>query len=409
MARDLPQGVNRELQVYFRDTRFTSGNPTCVVTANTDYTWHHLNHVNDDHRLSNIVPLAGRLNINLFNAKNDLYALDPELECAELKKTARDAFWREGQVARAFGCARIAYYVAQYKNASFSDQLDYARQALYYARHKPNYRIVEDLVAETVLKPLEEHEEPVSPEVVRSLLQEFEALLTLGGDTKGVASLSEYSRNAIVPQDKVTYAGAIRRTAHSLGLSRGPTEEVLNLLDESASVVKEDVNQRLNVASSKNNLYLGEDTAWGHRKLMEIASEHYEDLLVRKIDVHSGFVWPKSKARNLPTLPILTSPANIAHLSLTRAIALAINKPQHWRQSLSKAIDVAEYYENLAGARIDGPGRGNWRRIRANLDSNDDVQLRLIRLINDLVAAPFPTTLTESINQTAKMLVKRLR
>jgi len=408
MAEGLPIGVERELRFHFRDTRYTSGKPTCVVTSRSDYTWHHLNHDHNDHRLSNVVPLIQRLNKNLFDAMNDPGHLKPLLECDALRDEARSAFWQHGQAARAFGCIRIAYYVALYKEMPFSDRMDWARQALYYARHKPNYSILEELLAETILMPLGHHEDAISPEVVRSLLQEFEALLTLGGDTKGAASLSEYSRNAAAPKDEIAYAGALRRTAHSLGTNIGPSKEVLDLLKESASIAPKDVNQSLNVASSMDSLYMGEDTDWGHQKALEIASEQYESLLASKIDVHHDLIWPSSRESDLPILPLRASPSNIAHLCLVRAVELAIHKPLRWEDSLLQAICLAEYYWDLAGAKIDGPGRGTWKRITDRLDSNHPLQWRLIYLITKLVAPPFSSTLTESIHQAAKRLVARL-
>jgi hypothetical protein len=405
----LPVAVQRKLQVYFCDTRLIPASVACVVTGKRDYTWHHLNHRPKDHRLSNIVPLIQDLNRNLYHAMNNAVHLDPVLECEQLKNIADTAFWLDGQVARAFGCTRIGYYVAQYKGRPFSDQLDWACQALYYARHKPNYQILSQLVADTILKPLANCEDAIQKEVVRKLLQEFEALLTLGGDTEGAASLGEYSRNALPPQDGVMYAGALRRRAHSIGTVLGPTIEVLNLLRESADVVSSNTNQTLNVASTKNNLYLGEGTTDGYEKVLDIASENYDHFIKSKIDVHEGRVRPKSKATDLPALPVRASPSNIAHLALSLCVGLAVNKPRHWRDSLQQLICVDEYYWSLAGARIDGPGRGSWRRVIASLNSADPLHARLISLIDRLEAPPFPSSLKHSIYKAARTLVGRLR
>lgn len=409
MRKKIPASVERELQVYFCDTRLISGSVACVVTSNRNYTWHHLNHRSSDNHLSNVVPLIQSLNKNLDIARNHIEYLDPLLECRHLEGIARTAFWLDGQVARAFGCTRIGYYVAQYKQYPFSEQLKWAGQALYYARHKPNYQIIDQLLVDTIIKPLMQDNGSIQKEVVRSLLQEFETLLTLGGDTKAAASLSEYSRNALPPKDAVKYAGAVRRRAHTLGTVFGPTIEVLNLLKQSADVALWDDNQALNVASTSNQLFLGEGTTDGYRKALETASDTYDRLIRPKINVHKARVWPKSKATDLPVLPVRASPSNVAHLSLSLCVGLAVSKPKHWKVSLREAIGVAEYYWTLAGARIDGPGRGSWRRVIASLDSTDPLHAQLISLIDRLVAPPFPNTLKKKIYRAAEILVGRFR
>jgi hypothetical protein len=409
MRKKIPAGVERELQVYFCDKRLASGSVACVVTSNRSYSWHHLNHRNSDHHLSNIVPLVQNLNKNLDIAKNQVNYLDPLLECKQLEGTAQTAFWLDGQVARAFGCTRIGYYVAQYKRYPFWEQLKWAGQALYYARHKPNYQIIEQLLANTIIRPLTKINDSVPKEVIRSLLQEFETLLTLGGDTKAAASLSVYSRSALPPQDAVKYAGAVRRRAHTLGTVFGPTIEVLNLLKESADVVPWDDNQALNVASTKNQLHLGEGTTNGYRKTLETASEIYDRLVRPKINVRKARVWSKSKATDLPVLPVRASPSNIAHLSLSLCVGLAVSKPNRWENSLQEAIGAAEHYWMLAGGRIDGPGRGSWRRVIASLDSTHPLHAQLISLIDRLVAPPFPSTFRKNIYKAAELLVGRFR
>jgi hypothetical protein len=90
------------------------------------------------------------------------------------------------------------------------------------------------------------------------------------------------------------------------------------------------------------------------------------------------------------------------------AVEIAINKPRRWRESLAEAIEVTKQFWDLAGAKIDGPGRGNWKQITARLDSNDPLQLQLINLIKRLVAPPFPVAFRKRIYSAAKKLVARL-
>src|ERR1035438_241981 len=179
----IPTRVKQDLREYFRDTRCLTGAVRCVVTEGEQYTWHHLNHKPNDHRLSNIVPLIQDLNKNLDIARNHDNYLDSCLDCEALKSRAEHAFWLDGQAANAYGCTRIEYYVAQYCNRPFSYRLDCACRALYYARHRLNYDIIEQLIGDTILEPLNQSGSKVCPAVIRRLLQEFETLLSLGGET----------------------------------------------------------------------------------------------------------------------------------------------------------------------------------------------------------------------------------
>ena len=305
----IPQHMLRRLQTYFRDTRSVAGLVRCVVTESEECTWHHLNHDRNDHRLSNIVPLIQRLNTNLYNAREDFNRLDSRLDCASLRSKARTAFWEVGQVAQAYGCTRIEYYVAEYCKKPISYRLNCARQMLYYARHRLNYNILGQLLKDTILEPLEQPHDKVCPEVIRSLLQEFESLLTAGGEAAEAFRLYEHSRPAADPRDPFIHTGAIRRSAQTFGMTCGPTKEVLTRLDESAKIIPGDANQNLNVVHTKAGLFIGEHSSNHYQQAMDVVSEAYQQLLAPRISVVKGRVWPKSKSR---TLPIRATPSNIA-------------------------------------------------------------------------------------------------
>ena len=386
----------------------TAGSVGCVVTQQSDFTWHHLNHDPSDHRISNIIPLIQALNTNLYAAQHDRKGLDGSLNYKELKTRAETAFWVDGQVARAYGCARIAYYVSLYSKQPLSFQLDCARQALYYARHKLNYAILQELIVDTVQRPLDKQTAAICPEVIRSLLQELEALLSVGGETAEALRLRMYGQLATPPKDKVTRAGALRRAAHTLGMSRGPNHEVLSLLDESAMII-ENENQELSVANTKSDLYLGEDTMQGYRAAMEAVAEPYKRLIVSRVNVYHGRVWPRSKSSDLPTLPIRATPANIADLALMLAVTVAINKPRGWRHLLTDAICISAYYWEVAGARLDAPGRGTWNRVANSLYNLGLQQRELAQLIDSLKVRPMPAGLKRAILRAAETLARRRR
>ncbi|HVP45215.1 MAG TPA: hypothetical protein VMT32_01480, partial [Bryobacteraceae bacterium] len=155
-GKKIPAETLRQLTAYFADTRLLIRTVRCVVTDSANFEWHHLSQSDPkDHRISNIVPLAGPLNKNLYHSLEADTPLERCLGCEKLKEKAEEAFFQDGQAARAYGCSRIAYYVAQYTPRSFSYQLDCARRALYYARHRLNYQILQELLNDTIQQRVE--------------------------------------------------------------------------------------------------------------------------------------------------------------------------------------------------------------------------------------------------------------
>ena len=219
----VPKNIQRELRGYFRDTRRTIGMVSCVVTEREDFTWHHLNHDPNDHRLSNLVPLIQDLNKNLDSGRSNSGHINGRLRCEELENTADTAFWMDGQVARAYGCSRIAFYVAEYSRRPLSFRLECARRSLYYARHRTNFEILEELHNDTVLDLLSTAtDKQLCPEVIRSTLQELEALLTLGGESAEALRLHRHVQKVKLPSDEYKHASALRRKAQTVGIERGP-------------------------------------------------------------------------------------------------------------------------------------------------------------------------------------------
>src|ERR1017187_914310 len=407
----VPEPVQQELREYFRDTLYIGQVVRCVVTENEEYGWHHLNHNHRFNRLSNIVPLTDKLNTNLYQAfTRGSECLDARLDCQALKVQAAKAFWSYGQVSRAYGCTRIEYYVAQYCKKPLSYELDCARRALYYARHRLNYVIIEELISDTILKPLERADGKICPAVIMDLLQEFEALLTLGGERADALRLHEHTRSMTAREGRVghedafKHAGALRRFAQTRGMSCGPTPEVLRQLDESTEINCGDANQVLSVVHSKASLHIGEDSKADYKRAMDVVSDAYKTLLAPKISVEAGRVRQRSKSL---TLPIRATPSNIADLSLMQAVALAVNKPRRWETVLPDTISVARHYWNVAGAKLERvPGRGSWKRAIGTFNNTPD-SAALTRLIASLQAPPLPSSLKAKLLKAANCLAAK--
>jgi len=409
---DVPESRKRELAAYFRNPDWVAGKVPCVVTGDPldedeDSTWHHLNHRPNDHRLSNIVPLCQRLNKNLDVGRRDRNALNGLLECDALRNKADTAFWVYGQVAQAYGCTRIEYYVGQYCGRSLSHRLDCARRALYYGRHKLDYALIDELVSTTVLRLLRAPSQRVCPVVLRDLLQEFEALLTVGGEVREAFHLQELGTSKQVVRNPTKQAAALRRSAHTLGMIHGPRKDVIEELAASATVISFfDANQCLNVANTKIDLFIGEHTRAHYQRALDVASETYEQLIAPKIDFHHGIVWPRLKPQ---TLPIRATPANIADLCLMHAVLLAVNRAAEWKRRSQEAVAIAKFFWTRAGAKLDGPGRGRWARVLEELDNADLGHRELAQMINDILAPPLPPNLRRNVLKAAKQAARLMK
>ena len=140
---------------------------------------------------------------------------------------------------------------------------------------------------------------------------------------------------------------------------------------------------------------------------MDCVSESYERLLAPKISVENGIVWIRAKSQT--TLPIRATPSNIADLSLLRAVTIAVNKPSRWKHLLPEAICVAQHFWELAGAKLEPPGRGEWKLIMDSFDSSDASSLNLASFISKARAPSLPLTLRATIIRAAMALACRLR
>jgi len=400
---EIPAPVILDLKEYF----VLESRITCVVTGDADWSWHHLNHIPKDHRLCNIVPLRLDLNRNLFHGQKDFNHLNPLLRCQTLEEIGREAFWQHAQVARAYGCSRIAYYVANYCRMPLSDRLDFAGRSLYYARHKTHFGIIHFLLRNTILEPLQfEGDKTVAPEVIRRLLQELEALLTMTGEPYEALRLHEHVKATKRPIDRFERAGSMRRSAQTIGMHSGPTKEVIRRLADSVAIIPSDTNQLVNVVHTRSCLYLGEHSKSSYHLAMDDVSEAYEHLLASKLTVVNKNVLIHQKSVKLP---IRATPSGIADLSLLRAVTLAVNKPSRWKQLLPEAILVAEHFWRIAGIKLEAPGRGSWKGIIDTFDNSIPATQALATLISDVEAPSLPPKLRALIIQTAKALATKLR
>jgi hypothetical protein len=214
-----------------------------------------LNDINNDDRLSNVVPLCGELNKMLAGyhiQRTNVY--HPPLLPENLLKKADEHFSVGWYLPAAYGCAHLAFQIARrYNRFSAAEQLPILRKAVYYARHAYH----DDIVPELLLKPgnasqpitdvglLELIHEGAALEdlsEVCQLLQELAALCNEGGDVAladEIRQLMEQAYHTFETSQGVSEgsrANFIRRVAHIRTSNRNEIDVVPRLLSQSAEL-----------------------------------------------------------------------------------------------------------------------------------------------------------------------------
>jgi len=138
----------RELKAFYKGRR-------CVISkndANTD--WHHLDENSSNTTFVNLVPICRDYNNLLeqyrrFELKIDsLKGCDPDFSPESIICKSRHYFLC-GEVALAYGCARLASWMCRRYSSLFQQEenhIQYSLRAMYYARHSAKQNLMIDII-----------------------------------------------------------------------------------------------------------------------------------------------------------------------------------------------------------------------------------------------------------------------
>ena len=146
MARQkLSKNVERELERYY-------GGKRCIVTKNKSCEYHHIDDDDTNTSFVNLVPLMSTFNSpKLRDARKKQKKSNPVVLPAQLDPealiTQADLHFKQWDIALAYGCARLAYFIGiNYLGMNVESCLPYSCAAMYFARHSCNDDLIRDIL-----------------------------------------------------------------------------------------------------------------------------------------------------------------------------------------------------------------------------------------------------------------------
>ena len=376
----------RELNGYYKTE--------CVVAGGKGKAeWHHLDDDPINTVIPNMIPLGHRYNLHLRDVRKATLGgsssptiLLPELEpdSLEARSTLLFSTWELG---RAYGCARLAVFIArQYLGEPPDSLIRRSCRALYLTRHRVSYALMADVLERDILPHLRRR---ISLSSVAKflLVRELAGILSEHGEIEWADEL--YSaielHTAALPVDDQSFAGAIRRKATTAGALGDGVKETNQLFEEALSVAGNNLNLQTSVLNSRAWLAIQAGDFRGALELLE--------PIVGKL--HNRVISPGLDE----PVPINATAWNVAELFHNFAIALSGAKPSGYRARREKALESAQGVFSYAGSRPYELRRGFWAETKGRAELSG---------LSESNAIPFRTGLPLEIGKQIKEAVMEL-
>lgn len=345
----------RQLEAFY-------GGNFCIVRSNRyqqhPAEWHHLDDNNKNDDFSNIVPINGQLNIWLRDINNQIKTNTElvQIPSSELRSDVLQAtaviHFADWNLARAYGCARLASFVARrYLNWPIEIRLEYALQALFYARHCRNFHLLFDVYKRDVIPDLHKLDS-ISSVIAAALFNEL-------GDTfsdNGAASLACRMYEITLGFGKAAqqshfrpfrFASRLRKSAAAHGIIEQSLNVTKKQLEQSLAEAPADENQEVIVANALAIVLL-------HHGYDTDARDALEPLVIRykrKLVDGSGNVKPKS-------------PSTQAIVDLFQLYAVSVARTEIRKQpKVLEAVQMAKHIQERTGVWPTIPSKDFWPRL----------------------------------------------
>lgn len=307
----------------------------CVVTGSPGYELHHLDDDPSNSTFANMIPLDGDLNIRLRDMANEAKKGRPVVPVSLLASKTLLAhadfcagIWKTGS---AYGAARLAGFAARYQK-NWEESVMLSCEAIYHARHRLNYDLIEDTLRRSILPEISRS---LPPEIVFRLCREIGGIYAEHGRNK--ESLEAYKKTQGVKIDSTSAMAAFLRrqatTEAALAGAIGVAEEMMKQADR---LNVGDINHIASMANSYSWILIASDR---HGKALE-RIEPIVELLDKKI-FRPGAAQPVALA--------LTG-WNAGEVYHNYALALFGAKPHSWERKMKAAIAKAESIFQKSGA-----------------------------------------------------------
>ena len=319
--KKLPKSEEKFLSLYF--------GRRCIITGSPDFDWHHLD---DDPRntvAENIVPLGARLNthlrdVNLIATKGGRPVLRAEVDPDSLERRA-DLLFCQWDLGRGYGCARLAYYIAsRYLKVIPDRSLHYACKALYFTRHRLNYRFMLDVLNRNIIPSLQKTRNLSSNSAFR-LVRELAGIYSEHGQASNARELYE-ALDAERVADSLSYAGFLRRKATAMASDGTAHPKVDAMLMEALKIAAGNENLTISVVNSQAWILMAEQKFGQALQLIEPIVKRYNKIVFP----------PGSQPR-----PVSVTIWNVAELFHNYAVALTGAHPSGFRVRRAQALEDA--------------------------------------------------------------------
>jgi len=338
------------------------GGKFCVVKSimgkKERASWHHLddNDKNDD--FANIVPIVWDIN----NAIKEIHKQAkigvqfvqmpyPELGPDYLQSVAIIHF-AEWNLARAYGCARLASFIARkYLNWPVEVRLEYALQALFYARHLRTFHLLYDTYKRDLIPDLRLLDS-IPPVMAAAFFNEIGDTYSDNGEASIACRMYEITLGFGKAAQQSNFrpfrfASRLRKSAAAHGVTEQSLRTTQKQLEQSINEAPCNENQRVIVANALATVFLhhGYDTA--ARDVLEPLVQGYE----RKLVDGDGNVMPRSAATQ-------------AVVDLFQLHAATIARTESKKQpKVLRALQMAEYLRKKTGVWPTVPAECFWSRL----------------------------------------------
>ena len=342
------------------------GGKRCVVRGEEENTnWHHLDDDVANRSYANFVPVGSGINLALRDARRETGSGEvPVLRMGELAPDAllaQASVWHaRWETGLAYGCARLAHYVANaYLKESSDRVLSCACDAFYYARHRFDERLLEDVLLRDILPKVETARAAATITVatVGLILTQLAGICSEFGLPMHAAEIFEAADRKSTGSGSpsaLREAALLRRRAMVSGTLGAPRGEVDAELRESVSLASGNPNAELSVMTTRVWLLQRDENWFAIANLLEPFYERHRRLDPgQKLRASTMTAWNLSELFYAygTALALLESPR-----SSRKAKEVMTNAQLQFEQSGARAYEIVPGHRRMIEARLASAG-----------------------------------------------------
>lgn len=320
------------LENYFLDPY--TGSIRCVITGELA-DWHHLDGDPCNNAIGNLVPLCERLRSHLSGLEHGAQTTHlPELDPGHLADFLAPHYFTDWQIARAYGCAHLAFHMGQppYGNETSDLRLLRLCDTLSYTRHRFNESIVAYVIRHSLL-PLLMRVESLDPRTMCRLALQLSGLVDESGyfgtaaDALALAeSLISKFEPLVYPPGSLNRFVLFRRQAQLLMEKNPAGKPFVDVMKQAEEQICGDANRPFTLEIVQTARRFRQGTTPGTRQ----AYDALAPIVASSADEMFGV------SRFLK--PALITPANLAQVFIFAGIAACRLRPDRWEDFAREMI-----------------------------------------------------------------------